>query len=305
MSVIGYGQRGGRMRRRSRMSRLKRRMEYEETIVPEKAEGGRRRAPRARGAVGLHEAPAGLDVNVHGWKRTGRRKERRAKRNPAFDGFDGGLFDDAFGVPVEAAPYKPRVMERVKRDDVLVVGATRWLVFRAFGSGSSEAWVYKHGSKARKTYSVFSMSDDEAIVWETNGMNERVREVARGRPSIEAGASRNPGPQGRGASDPLIKAHDRSPAEAAAMIARMSRRECIAWLQWNDPNGVYDDRAYWREFGQRPPTLAYYRRLIAVELEGGDPIELWGSHKDRPEDFATDYPAASEYEGSEDDDGEV
>lgn len=32
-------------------------------------------------------------------------------------------------------------------------------------------------------------------------------------------------------------------------LSGWSRADIIAWLEWNDPNGVYADRASMREFG--------------------------------------------------------
>jgi hypothetical protein len=88
------------------------------------------------------------------------------------EGFDD-LFDD---VPVAPRSAADDLLSRVKRDDIVKIKNTKWLVFRAFGVGASNAWVYKYPSKKQKMYTLYRVGNERFAVYEVNGMNERVSE---------------------------------------------------------------------------------------------------------------------------------
>ena len=48
-----------------------------------------------------------------------------------------------------------------------------------------------------------------------------------------------------------------------AELSGWSRADIIAWLEWNDPNGVYDDRESMREFG----AVMTYEEGIEIVVE--------------------------------------
>jgi hypothetical protein len=51
------------------------------------------------------------------------------------------------------------------------------------------------------------------------------------------------------ARHPNFKITTLDEASLRAELSGWSRADIIAWLEWNDPNGVYADRASMREFG--------------------------------------------------------
>lgn len=51
------------------------------------------------------------------------------------------------------------------------------------------------------------------------------------------------------AQHPNLKITSLDEASLRDELSSWSRADIIAWLEWNDPNGVYADRASMREFG--------------------------------------------------------
>lgn len=121
------------------------------------------------------------------------KRQRRSAQNSAGampEGFDGALFDEGFnedfGVPAKL--FKEPVLGRVKRDDIVKVGKTQWLVFRAFGPGAIQPWAYKHPSMHQKAYTMMLAATDgspDVVVYETGGSGQRVGpDLVRGEPEI-------------------------------------------------------------------------------------------------------------------------
>jgi hypothetical protein len=58
---------------------------------------------------------------------------------------------------------------------------------------------------------------------------------------------------------------DLSPEQLDKFLTLSSRNEIIDWLQWNDPNGIYTDKASISEFGNivsKDDAIAIMKRQI-------------------------------------------
>ena len=69
--------------------------------------------------------------------------------------------------------------------------------------------------------------------------------------------------ESRGLRPPL---HYHDPAFQQELLRAGTREQLIAWLCWNDPNGIYTDRASLAE--DRPPlTLIQARQILREQIE--------------------------------------
>lgn len=66
---------------------------------------------------------------------------------------------------------------------------------------------------------------------------------------------------------------ERSLEDQVRILKTLKRSDLIRWLEWNDPNGVWSDEGFRREFDDDPPPTEHYRGVILAMLQDDDQPE--------------------------------